>query len=406
MFLSKWKNSEPLHLVKGGTVVLSWDETKAALVKSKTNPAKIEFLGQDGKLYKLGDFAKTAEFGGGSGSGAGAALTKLTESAQAVYCAARWMGQTDYSPKDLEAAFKLSDTDESLSNVLNGLPDSWIDSCKVGAETLFKLFGQKQYTFHRGSKWVTRLENTFKKLNQREKVFANLNKWSPADIYMVSAAGAQIKFEDASTVLELNQILTEALKTKDIIGVSLKLLKKSAKVSYYNFDKSKPAIEFSHFTTGNKGFFGGKDVYLYFTENGKIQFRTFPETFQGEIKGKRANMGKLSYGPIQNILRSLKLPQLIDNKKLRASLDKQHPEIYNKFYENYTRYAQDTTRLSLKEFTEQCKEKGTSWCFSKYIGVELIDIIMKNHAGDDFIISCVQYASSSSELSAPFIKIE
>lgn len=407
LFLKKYKDGEPLTLTTKAEVVLSYDPKIEDAIREKRDAAKIRLLGQDGTQYKLSDFAKTTEFGGGGGSGAGAQLTKITESAQAVYAAARWMGKTDYSNAALETAYKSARTDEILSNILNELPKEWRESSILGAEKLFAEFGSKSYTFHRGSGWVERLEKHFKKLNSKEKVFSNLNKWSPADIYMVSAVGASIKFDETTNVLELNNVLSDALRKRDIIPVSLKLMKKTAKLSFENFGVDKPLVKFDKFTTGNKGFFGAKDVYIYFTVNGKIQFRTFSATtFQGEIKGKQANQGKLSFGPIQVILRGLGIPTLTEPPKLRSSITKRNGEFLNLFYEFYTRLANDPTKMSLAAFIEQCYEKGEDWMFSKYIGCELIATIKKHNCEDHFVTACIQYASSNSELSAPFVKLQ
>jgi hypothetical protein len=406
LFLDKFKKESEFDMVGGTRVKFKYDQTVENKLREKSDLAKIEFYSYNGLTYKLKDFAKSKEFGGGGGTGAGADVTKMTESAQAVYAAARWNGSKEYTTDQLTKGYSYSDTDETLENILHNLTNDWRNSCILGAEKLYSAFGAKGYTFHRGSSWVNRLEKLFKKLNASEKQFSNLNKWSPADIYLVSAVGASIKLEEATNIIQLNNILLEALKTKDIIGVSLKLLKGTAKLSYYNFDAKKKVIEFDKFTTGNKGFFSGKDVYIYFTLDGKIQFRTFPETFQGEIKGKNANQGKLSYGPIQGILRNLKLSQLTDVKKLKNGLTKYDLALYKEFYLNYSRYSNDSTKLTLPSFVEECKVKGVSWAFSKYLGCELISIIKKSGREDEFITACIQYASSSSELSAPFIKLE
>jgi hypothetical protein len=406
LFIDKLKNGSDMTLVNGATVSLHYDAEAESRLRAKKDPGKIQFRGYDNATYTLKDFSKTKEFGGGGGSGAGADVTQLTESAQAVYAAAKWLGAKTYNTAELTKGYAHSDVDDSLERILNDLPEEWRKSCILGAEELYSKFHGKGYTFHRGSAWVDRLEKTFKSINSKEKAFSNVNKWSPADIYMVSPTGKNIHLDKAQSIAELNSMLTDALRSKDIIGVSLKLLKKEAHLSYYNFDSKKKIIDFDHFTTGNKGFFSGKDIYMYFTHEGKIQFRTFPETFQGEIKGKNANQGKLSYGPIQTILRNLKLPQLIDVKKLRSGLLKNDSVLYKEFYSNYTRYSKDAVKLSYIAFVEQCVDKGISWSFSKFLGCELIDIISKSSQEDEFITACISYASSSSDLSAPFIKIE
>jgi len=407
LFLDKYKNKQPLALAAGGEVVLRYDAAIAAEVKAKNNPGKILFHAAKGdETYALKDFAKSKEFSGGGGQGAGADVTRTTESAQAVYAAARWAGSKNYTAIDLERAYKKCKVDEPLEGILNGLSPAWRESCILGADALHKKYGKKNYTFHRGSEWVAALETVFKKLNSAEKVFSNVNKWSPADIYMVSAAGAGIKLADATNIIELNGLLLEALRDGDIVGVSLKLLKGSVKMPTYNAGDEKHVIKFDKFTTGNKGFFSGKDIYMYFSHEGKIQFRAFPETFQGEIKGKNANQGKLSYGPIQTVLRHLKLQQLVDIKTLRKGLADDDAKIYKEFYKNYKTYAVDSTKLSYSAFLEECKAKDDSWAFSKFLGCQLIDIVKSSGREDDFITSCIQYASSSSDLSAPFIKLE
>ena len=406
LFLKKLTKGEPFELVDGKKVVFIKSKDVIDAIKNHKPTTGLKLHDKDGNIYTFTNIAKNAEFGGGGGQGAGSDVTRTTESAQAVYAAAKWNRSKEYSPADLKMAYKGSDVDEPLEGVLNKLTPEWRDSCIIGAEALYKKYGKKNYTFHRGSTWVDALEKLFKRLNANDKAFSNINKWSQADIYMISPTGLAIKLDAAKNIVELNGMLLAALRKGDIIGVSLKLLKNAAKISEYNTGSDKHIIEFNKYTTGTKGFFGGKDVYIYFTQDGKIQFRTFPETFQGEIKGKNANQGKLSYGPIQTILRQLKIPQLMDIKVLRSALEKKDAKVYAAFYKNYSRYAMDSSKLSLSAFIAECDAKGVSWSFSKFLGCQLIDIIKTNRKEDEFITACIQYASSSSDLSAPFIKME
>ena len=409
LFVSKMKSEDPFELNNGSKVVFDIDNNLIKKINGKKDLKEATLtVTKNRKLiasYKLTDLKKNKEFGGGGGSGAGADVTKLGESAQAVYAQAKWAGSKTYSKGDIRKAYSQSDTDETLSNMETKLAEDWRISSVLGAEELYKNFKGKKYTFHRGSKWVNTLQDHWKALNREEKAFTNLNKWSPADIYMISSKGARVDVTKSKNIVELNNILLENIKSKDIIGVSLKIIKGSAHLSYYNVDNKKKVIKFEGYTTGTQGFFGGKDVYIYFTVDGKIQFRTFPETFQGEIKGKNANQGKLSYGPIQSILRKLKLPQLTDVKMLRSGLEKKDLRIYDVFYSNYRKYAKDN-KLTIKEFMEEADTKGISWCFSKFLGCQLIDIITTKKAQDDFVTESISYASSSSDLSGPFIKVE
>lgn len=409
LFVSKMKSKDSFELNDGSKVVFDIDEELIKKINGKKDLKTTVLIVTKNKktiaTYKLSDLKKNKEFGGGGGSGAGADVTKLGESAQAVYAQARWTGSKTYNKDDIKKAYSQSDTDETLSNIELKLTEDWRNSSILGAEELFKNFKSKKYTFHRGSKWVNTLQDHWKKLNREEKAFTNLNKWSPADIYMISPKGEKVVVTKSKNIVELNNIMLDNIKSKDIIGVSLKIMKGSSHLSYYNVDNKKKIIKFENYTTGTQGFFGGKDVYLYFTVEGKIQFRTFPETFQGEIKGKNANQGKLSYGPIQSVLRKLKLPQLMDVKVLRSGLEKNDLKIYEIFYANYKKYSKDN-KLSIKEFIKENTEKGVSWSFSKFLGCQLIDIIISKKAQDNFVTEAISYASSSSDLSGPFLKLE
>jgi len=403
-FVNDYKNGVPFKLVSGEEVILKYKPAIKRAIIDRESPGSIEFMGVDGNKYKLKDLEKTKKYSGGSGSSTGSANTKITESAQAVYAKAKWNGSIDYTESDIIEAFnQVEELDVSLEDV-QGISDKWRNSCILGAEELHQTFGKKNYTFHHKSEWVLALELLFKKLNKPEKRFYNINKWSPADIYMISKKGLSISFDDVVDIVELNNLLHKALESKDIIGVSLKFLKKEPTISYYNIGEDRPIIEFDRFTTGAKDFFSSKDIYMFFTHNGKIQFRTFPNVFQGEITGINSNEGKLGYGPVQNILRLLKMDSLVSISDLRQDLYNEEESVYSDFYKNYTKYSTDTKKISYTKFKTYCEE-NPDWCFSKILGCQLIDIISTNQSENDFLTMCVQYASSTDDLSAPFIRL-
>lgn len=404
LFLQKYKDGDFFELKGGKTVAFKYQPKVAMVIKKKGNVRSLKLLGKDGKEYKLTDLQKNKEFGGGGGSGAGAGLTKLVECAQALYIAARFNGSKKYTVDDLKLAWKSIDVDEKLDSMLYSIPDDWRESSILGAEMMYKLFRKNKYTIHRGSRWMDDMEKQFKLLNKPDKVFSNVNKWTPADIWMVTPKGKGLRVSETTNLTELNALLTEALKSGDIVGVSLKKMVKKANLSYHNYNEKKKVIEFVKYTTGLKGFWGAKDVYLYFTVDGRIQFRTFPDTFQGEIKGKNAAQGKLSYGPIQSILRRKKIPMMMDIKPLRLALKTRDKVVLETFYANYSRYGGGN--VPYDEFIEKVYEKGEQWAFSKFLGTQLIDLITKSNMQDEFIAECIGYASSTSELSAPFIKIK
>ena len=331
------------------------------------------------------------------GSGAGADITKLVETAQCVYCAAKW-NNGEYSLSDLKLAESSVDVDGDLEKVYNELPEDWVKSCINTADILYTNFKGKRYTFHRGSDWIEKLENHFKILNRQSGgEFSNLNKWSPADIYMVSAIGERVDVTKTRNLLELNNLLHEMMQSKDIIGVSLKKVGSSPKFSYVNTEEM-PKYSYESFTLGKRGFFSSKDVYINF-EGGTIQYRTFP-TWQGEIKGQTANQGKVSGGPTRAIMKRITRTELTKHgRRNKVDVD----STIDRFYEYYSFL--ERSPIPKKDFVKRVKEKEKSWYVSKFLGVELIYRIVKSKKQDYILSSLVGYAASQSELSAPFVKV-
>lgn len=340
----------------------------------------------------------------GGGSGAGAAMTALVESAQCLYCAARWYENGKYDADSLKRAYKHVDVTEPLDKMINDPPEDWIKSFIVTAEKLYEKYSSvKNYKFHRGSSWVERLENRFKAANKVEKEFSNINKWTPADIWMVSNSSNE-NFSGADSLIQLNSLLLKGIFDKQFIGVSLKKTS-AAKFSEQNITKDRSTYEIKNpwYTTGRRNFFSAKDIYLMY-HDGEVQFRTFAvgSSWQGEIKGKYANHGKISYGPVNSIVKRLSGKSLDDPNALKTMFSKNRDGLNKKFYEYYKDI--ETRPLSYDKFVGEISRKEWDWHLSKYLGAQLISLVGKKDA-EKVIGAAISYASSNSEMSAPFIKI-
>jgi hypothetical protein len=349
-------------------------------------------------IVKLdGGFSIIAKPVNTQGSGAGAEITTLVETAQCIYCAAKW-NTGEYSLSDLKLAESSVDVDGDLEKVYNDLPDDWVKSCINTADILYSNFKGKKYTFHRGSDWIEKLENHFKTLNRQSGgEFSNINKWSPADIYMVSTTGERVDFTKTRNLLELNNLLHEMIQSKDIIGISLKKVGDSPKFTYVNTEDM-PKYSYESYTLGKRGFFSSKDVYINF-EGGTIQYRTFP-TWQGEIKGQTANQGKVSGGPTRAIIKRITRTELTEHgRRNKVDMD----STIDRFYEYYSFL--ERSPIPKDEFIKRVKRKDKSWYVSKFLGVELIYRIVKSKKQDYILSSLIGYAASQSEMSAPFVKV-
>ena len=284
-------NQTPLENEKG-EVSISWidNANKIAFENDDFDTAfpsgKPVFITSKGDKIRITQITKTDTFGGGKGSGGGSSGTTAGESAQCVYLQAIWNNpKTDFNEAELRQAFSQVKVNATLDMIIN-LSEDWVVSSISSAKLLYKHLPQRNYTFHRGSDDFVKnvIEQTFNNTGQTD--FPDINKWNPADIWIVDES--KISSYDFNEVVELpyyNQLLLKAYANRDIIGVSLKKTS-NARFSQENWKKPFKEPKFTKTTLGKRDFFKSKDGYLFWTE-GEIQFRTFP-AFQGVIIGKIA----------------------------------------------------------------------------------------------------------------------
>jgi hypothetical protein len=405
-FLTKLKSNSPFELETGGAVVLVNDpEIEKSLLAGK-EPRTIPLKTTDEKIISFTQLKKTKEFGGGSGSGAGSENTGVNESAQAVYCAAKWDKVKSYTLDNLQQAYSKVEVTASFDAIM-GLPEKWIDSSVLIADALYAKYGNKPYKFHRQSSWVKSLEGHFEVLNKTQgKPFSDINKWSPADIYMTTKEGMAVPFLNARNLAELNRILLKSFNSKDIIGISLKAISRHPNLKAYNVGEPRKEIKYSDYTTGKISFFNSKDVFIFFSINGSIQFRTFP-AFQGEIKGVEASQGKIGFGNIALILRQILGSPISDISTTKGNIARKDPKLYNKFYNMYLQLdKKDTKKKTYEEFIAEVSKKDAEWQLSKFMGCDIVSTILNNGIQNQFINDVVSYASSTSKLSGPYLKTE
>jgi len=358
--------------------------------------------------------------GAGGGSGAGAAVTKLAESAQALYAALafnvlkRQITNKDLTKENFKKALETADTDEKFEKLINDLPDDWIESSISGANALYKKYGGKgKYTFHRGSKLVETIEKIFTTINRQERAFGNLNKWSPADIYMIADKSAIRDISEEKTLKGLNEKMFECIQKNTVIGVSLKKNETgTAKLSEKNFptDSKITTASFRGTSTNLDAMDGYIKWGLAVSE--KIQFRSFGgETsltgWQGEIKGASANQGKVSLGPLNYILKRhgfKELPSSLESARLAEQNSDKHAEDIAKMMVEYKLIKSSEVSAMAKTI----QTKSNKYRYSKYLVLKLLlemERAPKDKA-DEVVKDIYLYASSQASFSAPYIKLE
>lgn len=361
-------------------------------------------------------------------SGAGAELTKIAESAQCVFAANRfYIAKKDLKPEnvkesDLKKALAHCDVDDPkiITNIFKKLDSTWFVSLCLTANKLYSLFGRtgKKFKFHRGSSWVAAFESQYKVWNaESDNAFSNLNKYTPADIWMVNPKYEDFDWSTLPNFPSVNKFLFEGLENKEVIGVSLKKTSTAQHKVYNTPGSQKYKFKFTGSVLTSGDFFSSKDVYVKY-DKGKIQFRSFssrPTGWQGEIKGAEANLGKVSGGPLNKIIVSTfprKRADIISiSDSDRIASDVSNPknlseEFINDFYYYYKGLATGK-KLTKAEIATGLRKKEATWIYSKYLGMELLTLFddLSKAEQDKLITEILLYAMSSSPLSAPFVKI-
>lgn len=400
----KTSKTAVVQLPKGGDRegVLRHVADKLKSYGAKYNPSG----GQSsvGRTECAGGYYVECKIKGGGGSGAGSDITELAESAQCVYLAAKYKKAGKYDHKSLAECKAHYDVSDTLKRINEKITDDWIESSKLGAEMIAKKFPNsgKNYVAHRGSTWVSALEKHWKDLNNEAgKPFTNLNKWSPADMYIVSSAGKNINLTKAKTLVDLNKMMLKAYKSKDIVGISLKKMRGTVQFKELNITTERNQYEFVSATTGLRGFFLSNDGYIMFN-GGKAQFRKFGSTWQGELKGKNANMGKVSGGPVAGFVKEYFKVDFVPQRELLEQDD----ATMDQFYEWYTQ-CEDTADMDKYEFYKEVKKKDQNWFVSKILTAQLMAIVANatKKQRNEFVSGMVNYAASESQLSGPYAKV-
>ncbi len=205
---------------------------------------------------------KTAAFGGGSGgSGAGAKATEMFESAACWVTAVRFSmgnknlasdwGCTNCAFDPVKDKVNTTATMEEVCKFLQDNPN-WLNTSISTANTLYSVYKGGDYKFYRGKGIVEGIEEHFVGVNRTAKKtegdfgFSNLNKWTPADIYLCdrqSERNMLSEIKKKKTFATLNPLIETYLDEKNLVGVSLKALKPDSSGSLEQFNKTGAAKE-------------------------------------------------------------------------------------------------------------------------------------------------------------------
>ena len=453
------KEGTPIELVSGGKKAIqakSNDVLKALEAAGDTTDdgahnrlerifsrkKHLKYITKSGTVdIGLSDIEKTEMFGSNKGSGGGAKGTALQESAAAWFSAVRFSLNKDITEqptdKQFDAVASLVSTDKSLDEIKEFLEENndWVESCCATANKLYDKFGKKNgYNWYRGGSFVDSINAHFKTVNTSYETppFANLNKWTPADIWACECSFDKSEMRETTKFSSFNAYLKKAIDDEILFGISLKKTASSEiKITEVNYDKSRPSFSFDSIYAKS---FESLDMWMYITGI-SVQFRDTSGgsglQWQGEAVGSKAKHGKIGGGVYSGILEEVTGEPLYTNidliktdarngklkdDVLQLSIDYTNKVVGAESGQKGVRLEriEDVTKLSgrakeekLEEMINQRhNETNGQWTFSKYLGLLMVDRLMNMSDTDRHKFSNLVglYATSQHRDSAPFLK--
>jgi len=415
------KLNRPLELVKGGTVIVTdIDNAMATLDAFESKPSNIEFKVKTGGVVRLTQLKKSAVFGGGGGgAGGGSVQTAIVESAQCLWCAAMLDSGVNhpieyFTDKVLTSAKGKIDVDVSLKDIL-AIDDLWKKSSYLTAQHLIaKGYIVKGMTFHRGSKTM---KAVYAAKNDAYKIMGlspmSDDKWNPGDIWAVSP-GFNTKSLDSSNVSAIQKSILKYFANRQLVGISLKKILKSAKSAEYNVDLPPDVEDYTltgwgakALSSGRGDFWSSKGGTLQYAD-GQLQIKDNSAygTIKVELSGKTARGGGAAWTYISdsaNQVFGVSFPKYSDIASIAKSIAKGDVKQMEAAYA----IVKDVEPMTKKVFFENISKKDGPWIHAKLGTCIMLRPIALNGGkkADRFITKLINYAGSKTEDSSAYVKV-
>ena len=147
----------------------------------------------------------------------------------------------DITPTNISRYAYKYQIDKTVNEITNELPDVWMTSSILGANKLYSKFFKVNgtFTFHKGSPLVDTINSLFQAFKKNEGLSLNINKWNPADFWLVSEDFDINVLSDEKTMEGFNQQIQKQLLANKLIGISLKQMAGNATLTINNVDRTK-----------------------------------------------------------------------------------------------------------------------------------------------------------------------
>ena len=391
ILIGKIQKGEELELDAGGTFTVDNKDEAIKALKSEIPRSGVILIDSEGNQVSTSKLKKSTEFGGGKGSGGGAALAQKLGNDISV---------EDLTPENLKSIAGKVDITSPISDTIDFITNSpnWSDTLIHTAKLVNDFIGQ-DVEFHRGSSFVDSIYSSWNQARKADKLGGIKNdKWNPSDIWAVSPDVKSIEFK--TDLAELNNQLIDLFDERKLVGISLKKLGPDSKITVR---AKEPQVEKDGYVEATISP-TSKDAYINFTSGAKMQLRTFSNdgtSFQGELKGKTANQGKIGGGVLRSILSRNGL-DLIPTQK--ESLTKA-TDLSNNFIKEFIELSKKYGKFNITE--EELKSKTVDWISSKYQALSVIKAIEDGSKEnvEDALTDIRNYAGSTSSISSVHLKV-
>ena len=328
---------------------------------------------------------------------------------------------TTYSQDDLKEQQTSVKSGFSIDSLYEKAGKAWILSSTTIAETLYPMIKGKKFNVHQrsGSKFEANISEAAKRLIKESGHMIGLDKWNPADIWLVHPRHENTDFKKYRSIKELNTWLMDMFKKKEVIGVSLKQAGKTAKVQTFNEKRGlEKNIRYKSFDVGKTGFLNTINGTIYYEDgistNPSFVIRSFgrPVSVNVEVDGKLAKGGKVGSGPLFNIIKRFDQSfRTMTHQEIINQFNRNPQKIYAMLYERARKLEPTTTSKykTLDTFAQQVanRDNEITYVISK---LQVCDILlsvkkMSTERRNKLMGAVISYALSSTEISSVFVKV-
>lgn len=403
ILIDKIKNNEPLQLAGTDQTFLVYDPDGSKVAELENwdkSKGRVVLTNREGNSITTSKLAKTSEFGGGKGSGGGSAQTDIQESSMcavlALYYKLGKLEESDLTSENLKSVTGDIDTTSSIEAIVKFVTENrnWVPTFISTAHLLSQYLG-KGYEFHRGSSFTDSLYGMWNK-HKKDNGFSMKNdKWNPSDIWAVKPEAKNVTLNSNSLEEYNNQILDLYIKGS-LRGISLKKLGKEATVKILNKERASEKEVLSNIISSPNS----KDAYIETKSGASLQLRTTGgNSFQGELKGKTANQGKIGGGVIKTFLEKQGLGPIPSQRESAQLAEKADDKFLNELKELCSDYF--TTEI------EELRLKSHDWLNSKYQALKIAKVLKEGNSKkvSDALTDIVNYAGSQSSISSIHLKV-